>query len=173
MDAGAAVVASLTDALGMLTQHAFVPRRPAGTVQHKHWTQWARATEWKVDVVNLLYPRTRPHFCDVTFGVNLLVVGQEFLLTGVAVSYLQHAEAYYRFPSLFARARAKSFVEGVTEDVLHSLAWFTEFDDKARCLQLVTSGEAGFTPQGSIYPQLLDLLSQKGVSAEGPVLPST
>ena len=122
--------------------------------------RWVRDLRWKKDIIQLYYIEDNPQSCRVGLQTYIVVEEKELILAAVSVSDLQRKKFDYRFPILFGKMRSGNIVKNVYEDVRKSIDWFTQFEDKRKCLEYIISGTSGIKSKGILYPEIIKMLSE-------------
>jgi hypothetical protein len=122
--------------------------------------RWARVLDWKKDIVQLYYFQDNPPSCRVDLQTYLVVEQREIILAAISVSDLRHKKIEYRFPALFGKSRSADIVKNIYEDVKRSMDWFTQYENKKKCLDYIVSGTSGIKPKGTLYPDIVKTLSE-------------
>lgn len=120
--------------------------------------KWMRDRNGILNKVKLVFANRNPTSLSLGLSISVRIGEDEVILTGTDVNKLRRSRVFYDVPFLFGKLRATSFVEGIIEDLKESLSWFEEYSDKRKCLEMVRSGEAGISPKGTLYEEILKKL---------------
>jgi hypothetical protein len=121
--------------------------------------EWKRNRDWIYDQIKLVFSNSNPTFFYLTMSANLIFDNKEVILQHLPISLLRHSKGEYSLPMFFKKMRAQLYIEKVIEDAICSLGWFDQFANKKDCLKLIELGQGGVTPQGTLYPAVIKLLS--------------
>jgi hypothetical protein len=121
--------------------------------------EWKRNRKLFCDKVKMVFTSSTPTYFYLSLSINLIVSNNEIIIKHIPVSDLMHSNSEYRLPMLFKKLKSSQLITNIINDVIHSLKWFEQIASKEDCLEIIESGQAGITKEGTLYPAVIRFLN--------------